>query len=48
MSRSSRRRRGRAYQPLPRRRNPWIARLLVVAIGILLVFGSLAFLSAGP
>jgi hypothetical protein len=48
VSRSSRRRRGRAYQPLPERRNPWIARLLVVGIGILLIFGSLAFVTATP
>ena len=41
MSRSQRKR-GRPYQPMPARRNPWIARLLVMAIGILLVFGSLA------
>lgn len=46
MSRSSRRRRGRPYQPLPTRRsNAWIAKLLVVAIGIILVLGSLAFLA---
>ena len=42
MSRSQRRKRGRPYQPLPRRSNPWIARLLVMAIGVLLIFGSLA------
>jgi len=42
VSRSQRRKRGRPYQPLPRRSNPWIARLLVVAIGVLLIFGSLA------
>ena len=41
MSRSQRRR-GRPYQPLPRRSNPWIARLLIVVIGVLLIFGSLA------
>ncbi|MGI8998779.1 MAG: hypothetical protein ACR2GO_03620 [Candidatus Limnocylindria bacterium] len=46
MSRSSRRRRGRSYQPLPTRRSrAWIAKLLVVAIGIILVLGSLAFLA---
>ena len=44
MSRSQRRRRGRPYQPLPQRRNPWVARLLVMAVGVLLIFGSLAFL----
>src|SRR5688500_4240122 len=42
MSRSARRKRGRPYQPLPRRSNPWIARLLIMAIGVLLIFGSLA------
>lgn len=42
MSRSSRRRRGRPYQPLPERRNPWLARFLVLAVGVLLIFGSLA------
>ncbi len=46
MSRSTRRRRGRAYQPLPQRRSSaWVAKLLVVAIGIILVLGSLAFLA---
>jgi hypothetical protein len=38
----SQRRRGRPYQPLPRRSNPWIARLVIVAVGVLLIFGSLA------
>lgn len=42
MSRSQRRRRGRPYQPLPERRNPWLARFLVIAVGVLLIFGSLA------
>jgi hypothetical protein len=42
MSRSSRRRRRRPYQPLPARRNPWIARMLILAVGVLLIFGSLA------
>ncbi len=42
MSRSARRRKGRPYQPLPRRSNPWIARLLIMAVGVLLIFGSLA------
>gem|GEM_PF-2835873 len=43
MSRSSRRRKGRTYQPLPARRNrAWIARLLVVAVGVVLIIGSLA------
>ncbi len=46
MSRSTRRRRGRAYQPLPQRRaSAWVAKLLVVAIGIILVLGSLALLA---
>ena len=45
MSRSTRRKRGRPYQPMPARRNPWIARLLVMAIGVLLIFGSLALFS---
>jgi hypothetical protein len=38
----SQRRRGRPYQPLPKRSNPWIARLVIVAVGVLLIFGSLA------
>jgi len=43
VSRSSRRRKGRTYQPLPARRNrAWIARLLVVAVGAVLIIGSLA------
>ena len=42
MSRSARRRKGRPYQPLPERRNPWISRLVIVAVGALLIFGSLA------
>jgi hypothetical protein len=42
----SQRRRGRPYQPLPRRRNPWIARLIIVAVGAVLIFGSLAFFTA--
>jgi hypothetical protein len=42
MSRSARRRKGRPYQPLPERRNPWLARLIILAIVVLLVFGSLA------
>ena len=41
MSRSQRRR-GRPYQPLPRRSNPWLARLVIVVVGVLLIFGSLA------
>ena len=47
MSRSARRRRGRPYQPLPQRRsNPWGIRLAVVAIGVLLIVGSLALFAA--
>jgi hypothetical protein len=42
MSRSQRRRRGRPYQPLPERRNPWLARFVIIAVAMLLVFGSLA------
>lgn len=42
MSRSARRRKGRPYQPLPARRNPWVARLVIVIVGAVLVFGSLA------
>lgn len=42
MSRSPRRRKGRPYQPLPDRRNPWLARFVIIAIAVLLVFGSLA------
>ena len=42
MSRSARRRKGRPYQPLPERRNPWLARLIILAVVVLLVFGSLA------
>ena len=43
MSRSTRRRRGRPYQPLPAgRSNPWVARLIIVTIGVVLIFGSLA------
>ena len=41
MSRSRRPRR-RGYQPLPERRNPWLARFLVIAIGVLLIFGTVA------
>ena len=46
MSRSKRRR-GRPYQPLPRRSNPWIARLVIAAVGVLLIFGSLALFGGG-
>jgi hypothetical protein len=34
---------------MPRRSNPWIARLVIVAVGVLLIFGSLAiFTSTSP
>jgi hypothetical protein len=42
VSRSQRRRKGRAYQPLPQRANPWLARLVILAVAVLLIFGSLA------
>ena len=43
MSRSSRRRKGRPYQPLPdRSANRWLVRLIIVAVGVILIFGSLA------
>ena len=42
MSRSQRRRKGRPYQPIPERQNPWLARVVILAVAILLVFGSLA------
>ena len=36
------------YQPLPdRRTNQWLARLIIVAVGVILIFGSLALLPAG-
>ena len=42
MSRSQRRRRGRPYQPLPERRSgAWIARLVIVFVGLALILGSL-------
>jgi hypothetical protein len=45
VSRSSRRKRGRPYQPLPARRpNRWIVQLVVVAVGVILLFGSCALL----
>jgi hypothetical protein len=48
VSRSARRRRGRPYQPLPARRSSaWIARLVIVAVGLILVLGSLAFFTMG-
>ena len=33
----TRRRRGRPYQPYPPRRSGWLARLLVVLVGVALV-----------
>lgn len=46
MSRSQRRKRGRPYQPLPQRgANRWVVRLVVMAIGVLLIFGSLAIVA---
>jgi hypothetical protein len=46
MSRSGRRRRGRPYQPIPERRNPWLARVIILAVAILLILGSLALFSS--
>ena len=46
MSRSARRRRGRPYQPIPERRNPWLARVIIIAVAILLILGSLALFSS--
>jgi hypothetical protein len=43
----SQRRRGRPYQPLPKRSNPWIARLVIAAVAVLLILGSLALFGAG-
>jgi hypothetical protein len=48
VSRSTRRRKGRPYQPLPRRSNPWVARLVIVAVGVILIFGSLALFAGSP
>jgi hypothetical protein len=43
MSRSARRRKGRPYQPLPARRsNAWIARFVIVFVGLVLIIGSVA------
>ena len=44
MSRSQRKR-GRPYQPIPERRNPWLARFVILAVAVLLIVGSLALLS---
>jgi hypothetical protein len=47
VSRSPRRRRGRPYQPLPARRsNAWLARLVIVFVGLVLVIGSIALFGA--
>ncbi|HEX5039088.1 MAG TPA: hypothetical protein VFW95_03015 [Candidatus Limnocylindria bacterium] len=46
MSRSARRRRGRPYQPIPERRNPWLARVIIIAVAILLILGSLALFTS--
>jgi hypothetical protein len=47
VSRSARRRRGRPVQPPPRR-NPWVARLVIIAVGVIMIFGSLALFAGGP
>jgi hypothetical protein len=48
VSRSARRRKGRPYQPLPERRsNAWVVRLIIVAVGVVLIFGSLALFAGG-
>jgi hypothetical protein len=39
----TRRRRGRPYQPYPARSSAWIARFLVLVVGVALVLGALAF-----
>jgi hypothetical protein len=40
----TRRRRGRTYQPYPQAsRSPWIARFLVLIVGVALILGALAF-----
>jgi len=42
----SQRKRGRPYQPIPERRNPWLARVIILAVAILLILGSLALFSS--
>jgi hypothetical protein len=43
VSRSARRKKGRPYQPLPARRsNAWLARLVIVFVGLILIIGSIA------
>ncbi len=39
----TRRRRGRPYQPYPERRNPWVARMVVVIVAVALVVTIIAF-----
>jgi hypothetical protein len=39
----TRRRRGRPYQPYPERRGSWLARLLVVLVGVALIVTVIAF-----
>jgi hypothetical protein len=43
VTRRSGRRRGRPYQPYPPGRGSWIARLLVVLVGVALVITVLAY-----
>ena len=43
MTRRRSARRGRPYQPLPPRRSHWVARLLILAVGLFLRLGALAF-----
>jgi hypothetical protein len=33
---------------MPERRNPWIARLVIVGVGVVLIFGSLALFASTP
>jgi len=42
----SQRKRGRPYQPIPERRNPWLARVIIIAVAILLILGSLALFTS--
>ncbi len=39
----TRRKRGRPYQPYPERRSNWVARLLVVIVGVALLVTVIAF-----
>jgi hypothetical protein len=43
VARVTRRRRGRPYQPYPARNSAWVARLLVVIVGVALVITVLAY-----